>query len=138
MKRTHTVLLIEDHPDLRSLFALQISAMGYHVISHADGLSALQYLSGTEALPSCVLTDYRLPDTTGRTIIETIRHAPRTATLPTILMSADQEVVLIARVAGADASLGKPFSIEQLQECLHTVIHRVAEVNVTSHVVGVR
>jgi CheY-like chemotaxis protein len=115
-----SVLLIEDHADLRKVLAMLLTDMGFQVTAVADGLSALQHLSMAEALPCCVLTDYRLPDINGGVITETIRSNSRMATLPVVVMSADPHVALMARIAGANAFLenSSPSFLLQLREGL--------------------
>jgi CheY-like chemotaxis protein len=107
---SRSVLLIEDHSDLRKLLAMVLSDMGFQVTAVADGLSALQHLSMAETLPCCVLTDYRLPDINGGVITETIRNNSHMGALPVVVMSADPHVAVMARLAGANAFLAKSSS----------------------------
>jgi CheY-like chemotaxis protein len=108
----YSLLVVEDHADIRAIVRLALERAGYLVRCVGTGSAALQALAtSTYAL---LLTDLHLPDMDGTTLI---RQAQRGSTgLPVVMMSGspwdehlDQEAAL-----HAVAFLAKPFAIDDL------------------------
>jgi DNA-binding NtrC family response regulator len=77
------ILIVEDNPNARQLFANILSSAGHEVIESGDGGDALHLLDVYEF--DLVITDLALPHTTGFGIISHIRRKwPR---LPIILVT---------------------------------------------------
>lgn len=70
-----TALLVEDDPNERELLAGFLRMHGYQVATAADGLEAIDYLD-SNAKPSVVLIDMRMPRCDGPTTIRRIRENP--------------------------------------------------------------
>jgi two-component system OmpR family response regulator len=81
------ILVIEDDPDLRSLYSSTLRVAGYEVEAVADGLDALYHLEN--ALPALVILDIGLPRISGRTVYEEITRQPRTRRLPIVVVTGD-------------------------------------------------
>ena len=58
---TGEILLVEDDPDLRDLFAQFLEAEGHRVLSAVDGPAALELLKGGACQPAIMLSDFNLP-----------------------------------------------------------------------------
>jgi len=107
-----SILLVEDDPSQQRVVGRFIEEAGYklHIASNADeGLSSLQRYR-----PNLVITDIRLGDTSGITLLQEIRTA-RSDT-PTLVMTAYgslQQAIEVIRL-GAFDYLYKPFAREQL------------------------
>ena len=69
-----TILLVEDDKGNRTIFAEILTDMGYLVIDKPDVTSALEVVRNTTPL-DLVITDYRLPDTDGFTLVDAVRKA---------------------------------------------------------------
>lgn len=61
-RRTGTVLLIEDDPQMRELLELLLRDEGHVVVSAADGASALALTADGRLEPDLILADYNLPN----------------------------------------------------------------------------
>lgn len=122
MNNAKTILLVEDELILRAIYILQLEQMGFQVVDVGDGEAALDYLAHTEALPACVLTDYNLPGISGGDLIIALHAEPRTASLPTILMSSNDRIEHIAKNVQSTCFLTKPFEIEVLGQCLTQIL----------------
>jgi CheY-like chemotaxis protein len=72
------VLVVEDHPDVRSYVVAQLRDLGYRVIEAADGPQALTILGGDAAI-DLLMTDIVMPGgMTGRQLAEAAkRQRPR-------------------------------------------------------------
>jgi len=96
---TRTVLLVEDEPDLRNLLALVLADAGYVVTTAATGAAALTILATTPY--ALVLTDYHLPDMTGKAVAQAAHQCVPPPMV--LLMSGSPEIARYARTVGADA-----------------------------------
>src|SRR5688500_11930757 len=85
-----TVLVVEDDGSLRSLLAKQLDRMGFAVHEVEDGEQALAWLTSRESpgLPVLICLDLSLPAMSGFRVCEEIRLAPRTRTVPILVITA--------------------------------------------------
>ncbi|MHB9131185.1 MAG: response regulator [Armatimonadota bacterium] len=96
---THTILLVEDHDDVRALLHLVLTDAGYAVTTVATGAAALNAMSTTTY--ALVLTDYHLPDMVGATVAQTARRF--NPPVKVLLMSGHPDLATYAKTMGADA-----------------------------------
>ena len=80
------VLIAEDDPGSRELLAEVLNALGYDVVSTADGQEALEKLE--EACPDLILLDLQMPRMDGLATIQRIRENPRFSDLPVFAVTA--------------------------------------------------
>jgi PAS domain S-box-containing protein len=110
------VLVVEDHPETNA-FIVEALARRYRVITALDGQDGLE-----EALrdppPDLVVLDLVVPMRSGEALIERLRHEPRLADVPVLVLTEQADNALQARVLreGAHGFLQKPFSGEVLLE----------------------
>ncbi len=102
-RRTGSILVIEDDPDLRDLLQQMLQADGHDVTSVPDGPAAVQAVQGG-ARPGLVLADYNLPGgMNGLQAVAALRQAVRGASTgipPGAVPAADTPA---ADMLGADA-----------------------------------
>ncbi len=103
-----TVLLVDDVPDSREMYAFFLRAAGYACHEAADGSDALGM--ALEFRPDVIVMDLALPSIDGWTAIANLSGNPETAIIPVVVLSArtfpaDEQR---AREAGAAAFLAKP------------------------------
>lgn len=114
------VLMVEDDATNSMVTANYLQQLGHHVTAAESGEAALMLLD--EGGMSLVLLDISLPGIDGLTILKYIRtHADATiANLPVIAMSAHvfTEEVDQYLSAGMNGFLGKPFSMEDLEQAI--------------------
>jgi CheY-like chemotaxis protein len=79
------VLLVDDEPLFRKVFALQLVAAGYIVRTACDGLDALAKLRA--GLPHLIVSDLNMPRMSGRDFLEIVRK--RFPNIPVIVISAE-------------------------------------------------
>lgn len=117
----HTVLIIEDEPDIRRFLRLALEGEGCQVVEAgrlAEGLSALQ-----QAAPDLVVLDLGLPDGDGMAFIHAWRaHSPN----PLMVLSARtlETDKVTALDAGADDYLAKPFGMAELLARVRALLRR--------------
>jgi len=119
------VLIVDDEPGMRrgalkSLMRFQVSVsevdqvIAFDLDDSADGQTTLRKLEENQY--DLVFLDYKLPDTTGLEILQTIRE--KEYDLLTVMMTAyaSLEVAVSATKNGAFDFLAKPFSPSELRE----------------------
>ena len=117
------VLMVEDDTTNRMVTNSYLTELGYRVISAETGEEAITIL--TKETPSLVLLDISLPGIDGLAILEHIRahNNPLVADMPVVAMSAHvfTEEVDQYLAAGMNGFLGKPFSMEDLNNTVISV-----------------
>lgn len=108
------VLLVEDHDDLRRLFARALRYHGCEVREASGGMEALTLVAGFA--PDLVLTDLMMPGMDGVELIGRLRALSETASVPMVAITADTtaEAERRARAAGAVDFIVKPVDIAAL------------------------
>jgi two-component system response regulator GlrR len=108
----HTVLVVDDDPDLLKLLALRLSAAGYAVQSAASGEQAIASIAVTR--PDVVVTDLKMGGMDGLALFEAIQRAA--PTLPVIILTAHGTIpdAVDATKRGVFGFLPKPFEGREL------------------------
>lgn len=105
------ILIVEDEAQILRFLGHALQAAGYDTCTAMTGAEALGQI--TARSPDLMILDLGLPDTDGKTVIETLR---KSSDLPVIVLSArDQEMEkIMALDLGADDFVAKPFAIGEL------------------------
>ena len=106
------VLLVEDHPDMRSYLARHLRAR-FEVIDVDSGDAALAVLA--EQQVDALVSDVMMPGIDGLELARRVRSAPKTERLPILLVSA--KATEPARASGMEVAndyLSKPVRIPEL------------------------
>lgn len=108
------ILVVDDDRRDRQVLSWILGDAGYETVEAASAEEALEYLGG-HAVTAMVL-DVRMRGMNGVALVRRLRQAPATATLPVLLVTADDAVG--ARVeglgAGATDFIAKPFEPTEL------------------------
>lgn len=105
------ILVADDDPGIGDMLQIMLEDAGYEVEIEVNGQAVQQMI---EPFPDLLILDIRLSGTDGRTICEQLKRQPATRYIPIILLSAHKDTQQIAREAGADAFLMKPFEMADL------------------------
>lgn len=84
-KHKETILVIEDEPSLRDIYATKLSIEGYGVIEAADGIDG--FTQAIQGQPSLILLDVVLPIKDGFDVLKDLKANPRTSGIPVIILS---------------------------------------------------
>jgi len=119
----HSVLVVEDDPDLMKLVSEVLSKAGF-LTRAARNRQEINGEFNRLPLPDLVLLDVTLPDTDGFSILERIRGNQKITRMPVIMMTGKSAVTDIARglSLGADGYVTKPFKISGLISAVKTVL----------------
>jgi two-component system CheB/CheR fusion protein len=109
------ILLIEDDPEVRSLFEIFLTEEGYRVSTAIDGPSALERLAIGMAPPDLILADYNLPNgMNGIQVTAKLRTSLRRA-VPVIILTGDISTRTLRDIALVDCvQLNKPVKLNEL------------------------
>lgn len=131
----HTLLIVEDEQQLRSITAEYLRNKGYRVLEASDGEEALT-LSFQEKV-SLYILDWMLPGMDGKRLCRRIRE---TNSAPIVFLTAKSEEMdkLTVLELGADDYMTKPFSIRELAVRVKVHIRRAYEMNESSSGLPVR
>lgn len=101
------ILIANDDQDLLNLCRYILEDCGHVIETAADGRLALERIRKWH--PDMVLIDWVMPYVNGAEAVAILRGDPSTRDIPILLMSASPGADVMARTAGADAFLPKPF-----------------------------
>ena len=102
------VLIVDDEPDIRELLDITLSRMGLETHSAATLGEALAKV--TEIQPDLCLTDMKLPDGNGITLVEHIQRDFPQIPVAMITAHGSVETAISALKAGAFDFISKPIS----------------------------
>ena len=105
------IMVVDDDAGIVQALQLILEDEGYDVTAIMDG----QAVKDMEAdVPDLLLLDIWMSGLDGRDICRHLKSRDRTRNLPIIICSANRDTENIAREAGADGFLTKPFELDDL------------------------
>lgn len=111
------ILVADDDPSILDVLKLMLEQVGgYEVITTPDGESVLELRTTTDKLPDLILLDLWMSGIDGRDVCKSLKSDDKTKDLPLIIFSANRDVEMISREAGADDFIAKPFQMDDLLE----------------------
>jgi CheY-like chemotaxis protein len=117
------ILIVEDENLNRLLMATTLKRRAYEVVEAHNGAEAMRILQDQSI--DLVLTDLLMPNTNGIVLVDWLRRAyPH---IPVIAVSADQRSLTYVGSMGADATVLKPFTVQQLLDVIQQVIDERAQ-----------
>ena len=113
-KSTARLLVIDDEPDLRTLYELTLQRAGYQVQTAGDVQQARTLLQ--QQLFDVVITDMRLPDGLGLELVQWLQAQQRTERCIVITAYGSADNAVRALKAGAFDYLSKPINLDQFRQ----------------------
>lgn len=106
------ILIADDDLAIGEVVTIVLSDGGFITEVESDGNNVIKHAE--KFMPDLLLLDISLGGKTGPTIVKEIKKKPKTAHIPILLVSANSDIKDIAKEAGADGFLAKPFDIDDL------------------------
>jgi DNA-binding NarL/FixJ family response regulator len=135
------VVLVDDEESIRKAVGQYLFDQGYAVTACADAPTALNVICQQESKtssavdksppPDAIISDIRMPNMDGLTMLREIRANPLLVGVPVILLTAKSQTQerIAGYKAGADAYVPKPFDPEELLSIVDNVILRHETLN---------
>lgn len=116
-----TVLIVEDHDDLRTFLANKLSDY-YNVETAHDGEAAIK--KAIDLGPDLVLSDIMMPGMNGIQLLDKLKSTPSTSHIPVVLLTARHSIEseIEGLQYGADYYLTKPIKIDLLKAALKNIL----------------
>jgi type II secretory ATPase GspE/PulE/Tfp pilus assembly ATPase PilB-like protein/CheY-like chemotaxis protein len=121
------ILLADDDAVSRSLARQLLERQGFAVAEAADGAAALAWLAQGTGFDLLVL-DLSMPRVDGREVLRQVRATPRTAGLPVVVLTGEQQEAIEVELMeeGADDYIRKPFDPARFVVRIKAALRRAA------------
>jgi two-component system CheB/CheR fusion protein len=122
-RRTGTILVIEDDPELRGLLELVLTDEGHRVAAVPDGRSALDLAVHGALMPDVILADYNLPlGMDGLGAAQKLRERLHRR-VPVIILTGDIATDTLREIARQDClQLNKPVKSTELMSAIQRLL----------------
>lgn len=128
--RPAQILVVDDEPDLRTLYELTLLREGYRVEAAGSVAEASQHLDAGRF--DAVITDMRLPDGLGMQILQRIQQDQRSERCVVMTAYGSAENAVEALKAGAFDYLTKPVDLKQFRTVVASAVRATAQWGSTS------
>ena len=117
------VLIADDDPVMRHLITTIVMQQEHDPVLANDGREAYRILQSDSQFAAAIL-DMTMPFLEGLDLIRYMRSENRLMRIPIMMITAEQDINLMASsfTAGATAFLPKPFTPEQLQSAIRMLL----------------
>jgi CheY-like chemotaxis protein len=121
-RRPKRVLIADDDTDVCTLLARVLVPVCQVTTVH-DAEAALAMLASSQPF-DMIISDFMLPGITGIEFVSRVRSHERSIRTPILMISGHdpRDVGDLARKAGADAFLNKPFTLVQLRKAVDSLL----------------
>jgi len=106
-----TIMIADNDPGIVDVLTLMLEDAGYEVETTDDGQTVKDI---KEHLPDLILLDIWMAGFDGREICKYLKSQKLTKHIPLIMISANKDTEEIAKEAGADTFIAKPFEMNEL------------------------
>lgn len=114
------ILIFDDDADILEVCQLILSAKGFNVFTCGNSNNIIEEVAKTS--PSVIFMDNQIPDLGGVKSTQLLKSDDRFKNIPVIYFSASNEIESLAKEAGADGFLPKPFNIQDLENKVRSIL----------------
>jgi DNA-binding response OmpR family regulator len=118
----HTLLLVDDEPNILISLEFLMKREGYQVLLARDGVEALELLA--QHRPDLILLDVMMPRKNGFEVCQELRANDAYKSIRILMLTAKGRDTDVAKglALGADAYMTKPFSTRELVEKVRSLL----------------
>lgn len=124
MSERHSILVIDDDPDILDAVRFMLEDEGYRVETSEKGEYAEALRDGDGGLPDLIILDVLLSGKDGRSICKKLKNHDETRHVPILMFSAHPDAARSVQEVSADAFVAKPFSVDHLLETVSRLLER--------------
>ena len=119
------ILVVDDDPSIREILSIQLTRLGYEVVTASDGIEAVSQFK-TDA-PDVILMDLMMPRLDGLASCQQIRAVEKKTgakRTPVLFLTARDSThdKTSAALSGGDEFVAKPVSMQELSARLESVL----------------
>ena len=114
------IIIFDDDEDILSVCTYVLEEQGWEVHVFTDCNQIIDKV--TSVMPDVILMDNWIPDTGGIVATQTLKSNEALKNIPVIYFSANSDIQLLAKQAGAEAYLAKPFDLEDMERIIDGVL----------------
>lgn len=120
-KTNYRVVVVDDDEQMLKFLQEELSCI-YHVTAFNRGTQALEFV--VQEQPDLVVTDVKMPEMDGFTLLKRIKNNTKTSHVPVILLTSEVEhqARMTGFEQGADAYVDKPFDMDELEARMASLI----------------
>lgn len=115
------ILVADDDTAILQVIKLILEESGYAVYAVSDGSKVVDQVNKTK--PDVILLDIWMSGYDGRDLSQTLKAKKETKNIPIIVVSAHNETERMAKEAGADGFISKPFDMDYLLETVRKYLN---------------
>ncbi len=117
-----TILVVDDHEEIREALAEILEEEGHEVLQAVDGLDALKVVAAR--LPDVILLDIAMPGMDGLETLQRLKDQPESSNLPVIMVTAqgDRQNMVRAVQLGVRDYVTKPWEPGEVEMCVNWAI----------------
>ena len=119
------IFIVEDDEDTSGILTLALGNK-YNLLIINDAKGMMERMS--EFLPDFIIMDNFVGQKVAAEIMKEIRSELLFSSIPVILFSGHPYIEKIAKEIGANAYLGKPFTLQELNSCIEKVSTNLIDV----------
>jgi two-component system CheB/CheR fusion protein len=122
-RRSGTILVIEDDPEVRELLELTLRDEGHVTAAVPDGLAALELVAGGAVRPDLILADYNLPNGMNGLQVSTKLRENFQREIPVIILTGDISTGTLRDIALQKyLQLNKPVKLRELMASIQRLL----------------
>ena len=111
------VLLVDDEPDIGKIYSLNLNIAGYDATSTTSGAEAIELIRTQKF--DVIFLDVMMPGVTGLDVIDKVRTFSQ---IRIIVFTSNADIFEVAKRAGANDYISKPFVSSQLIDKIKAVL----------------
>jgi two-component system CheB/CheR fusion protein len=123
VRRTGTILVVEDDPEVRELLDLLLKDEGHRVVTAPDGVVALDVAARGTVRPDLILVDYNLPNGLNGIQVTAKLQEKLRRKIPAIILTGDISTGTLRDIARQDCvQLNKPVKVKELTQLIQRLL----------------
>jgi len=114
------IIIFDDDEDILSVCTYVLEEQGWEVHVFTDCNQIVDKVGNL--MPDVILMDNWIPDTGGIVATQALKSNDELKNIPVVYFSANSDIQLLAKQAGAEAYIAKPFDLEDMERIIEGVI----------------
>ena len=114
------IIIFDDDEDILSVCTYVLEEQGWDVNVFTDCNQIIEKVSNI--MHDVILMDNWIPDTGGIVATQALKNNDTLKNIPVVYFSANSDIQLLAKQAGAEAYLAKPFDLEDMERVIDHVL----------------